>query len=259
MANDIVPQLNKSITWDQQQAREQVNALYAAVQDKVQSTVEWYVRKKRNPSRLSYVLRTMAILFTVLGGICPILQSALPDKILGPVSLNNLGYVLLAFAGGAVLIDKYGGYSTAWMRYINTHLKLDAKLHQFQIEWMIACAQYDLDPAKEPAKLVALMDKLRIFGIEASELVEQETQAWMVEFQNQLALLQKASEKEQKTITERGGTGDGKPATAGGAGVGAGPATISVKSNADGGGTPIVNPTPAKPAENPASTGDGTP
>ena len=267
MALNIVPKTKSSITWDPQQAREQVNVICDAVQKKVEETAGWYVAKKVGPSVTSRTLRGAAILLSVLGGLCPILQSALGDKIANNflrsgISLNNWGYILLALAGAAILIDKYAGFSTSWMRFIGTHLKLDSKLHQFQIDWVIACAQYDLDPNKTPEKLFALLERLRRFVAECSSLVEEETQLWMSEFQSQLAMMQKATEKEQKAIGgERGGTGDDTSAGAqtqkqGAQTTAVGATTLSVKDNADGagagaGGT-VVNPT----AEEPSSTAD---
>jgi hypothetical protein len=266
MARDIVPTSKSSITWDPQQAREQVNVICDLVQKKVEATAGWYVAKKVAPSMTSRTLRGVAILLSVLGGLCPIFQSALGEKannVFG-ISLNNWGYILLALAAAAVLIDKYGGFSTTWMRFIGTHLKLDSKLHQFQIDWVIACAQYDLDPNKTPEKLLALLERLRVFVADCSTLVEEETQLWMSEFQSQLAMMQKATEKQQKAITgESGGTGDGTSAGAqtqkqGSQTTAVGATTLSVTGSADGAGGTVVNPTPTetKKTEEPAATAD---
>jgi len=83
------------------------------------------------------------------------------------------------------------------MRYAKTHLQLDGMLYRFHMEWVIACANYDLDAEaqKDPAKLIALVDKLRVFTADVNAVVDAETQVWISEFQNQLTMLQAATEK----------------------------------------------------------------
>jgi hypothetical protein len=198
MSANVLPTVHTPITWDATKLRDQVNELYMAVQKKVEDLAHWYVGKKRRPAFMSRVLRRIAIIGTLLGGLCPVLEGTVPvlDK-LETFSLNDAGYFFLAIAAAAVLGDRYAGFSTAWMRYAKTHLQLDGMLYRFHMEWVIACAQYDLDAEaqKDPAKLIALVDKLRVFATEVSAVVDSETQAWIVEFQNQLAMLQKATEK----------------------------------------------------------------
>lgn len=198
MSANVLPTVHTPITWDSSKLRDQVNELYTAVQKKVDELAQWYVAKKKHPARMSRLLRRIAIIGTLLGGLCPVLEGTIPalDELKG-FSLNDAGYFFLAIAAAAVLGDRYAGFSTAWMRYAKTHLQLDGMLYRFHMEWVIACAQYDLDAEakNDPAKLIALVDKLRAFTTEVSAVVDSETQAWIVEFQNQLAMLQKATEK----------------------------------------------------------------
>jgi hypothetical protein len=195
---NVLPTVHTPITWDATKLRDQVNELYVAVQKKVSDLADWYVAKKKRPAFMSRVLRRVAIIGTLLGGLCPVLEGTVPalDNVKN-FSLNDAGYVFLAIAAAAVLGDRYAGFSTAWMRYAKTHLQLDGMLYRFHMEWVIACAQYDLDAEaqKDAAKLIALVDKLRVFTTDVSAVVDAETQAWIVEFQNQLAMLQKATEK----------------------------------------------------------------
>ncbi|HYH10123.1 MAG TPA: SLATT domain-containing protein [Thermoanaerobaculia bacterium] len=213
MSANVVPTVHAPITWDSSKLRDQVNELYTAVQKKVEDLAQWYVRKKKHPALMSRILRRLAIVGTILGGLCPVLEGAV--AVPPSISLNDIGYVLLAVAGAAVLGDRFGGFSSAWMRYAKTHLQLDGMLDRFHMEWVIACAQYDLDAEaqKDPSRLIALVDKLRVFTTDVSAVVDGETQAWMVEFQNQLAMLQKATEKSAqpqsaKTAEETATTGE---------------------------------------------------
>jgi hypothetical protein len=205
MADNIVPSAGTAFVWSKETPREQLNALYEVVVAKSKDSIGWYVRKKQWPSRMSRFFRALAIALIVIGGICPILQSTIPvakgqtaSGLFG-IAFNNWGYLLLALGAASVLADRFGGFSTAWMRYITTHLKLDGLLQRFQLDWHIASLEIDLsENPKDPARLTALLEKLSTFAQESSALVNQETEAWVVEFQNQLAVLQKATEKEKE-------------------------------------------------------------
>ncbi|HEX9986309.1 MAG TPA: SLATT domain-containing protein [Thermoanaerobaculia bacterium] len=204
MADNIVPSAGTAFVWSKETPREQLNELYEVVVAKAKDSIGWYVRKKQWPSRMSRFFRALAIALIVIGGICPILQSTIPANgqaaagVFG-IAFNNWGYLLLALGAASVLADRFGGFSTAWMRYITTHLKLDGLLQRFQLEWHIASLEIDLsENPKDPVQLTALLEKLRTFAQESSALVNQETEAWVVEFQNQLAVLQKATEREKE-------------------------------------------------------------
>jgi hypothetical protein len=209
MAEDIKPVLHQSFVWNAQGAREETNKLYDKLVEKTASSINWYAEKKTWPARVAQACRGAAVVFTVLGGLCPILQTAFGQPKIGTYTLSftNAGYLVLALAAAAVLVNQYGGFSTAWVRYIKTHLRLDAMLQQFQLEWQMACAKVDLDAQMPPSqKITELMTRLQQFAAAVSAQVENETQEWAVEFQQSFTMLEKAASQQkdsEKTVTQQ--------------------------------------------------------
>jgi hypothetical protein len=198
MADDLKPVVQQPFVWEAATARATVNDLYKILVDKTNTTIQWYLDKKRGPASAAQLCRSAAVFLTVLGGLCPILKTAFPGKLF-EIGFGDLGYVLLAFALAIVLVDKYAGYSTAWMRYIKTNLRLEGMLQQFQYDWQITCVQSDFDKTTpEAEKVVKLITKLKDFAKQVSAEIESETQEWVTEFQQSLALLAKASERDDK-------------------------------------------------------------
>src|SRR5262245_34234909 len=102
-----------------------LESLRTYAEDAIQRELDWYVRKKKGRSFPSQMLRFGAVALTVLGGLVPVLMSLFPSPPswpwLSPFSdmrFGQFGYLLLAIAAGLVLLDRYFGYSTGWMRYI---------------------------------------------------------------------------------------------------------------------------------------------
>jgi hypothetical protein len=233
VGTNITTSLESSRTWSAEKAREEVNALYTSIQEKTNQTISWYFFKKKWPSRVSRWCRAIAIFGTALGGLCPILQGTLtkplfPAGIASGLTFSTAGYLFLALAAAALAVDKYGGFSTAWIRYVRAGLKLQDQLNVFQMEWQILCATNDLSTGGEVgAKVVALLTRLKEFVASVGALVDAETQEWMTEFQNALSLLEKAGasregKKDEKKDAPGAGAGGAAAGGAGAAGAGAG-------------------------------------
>jgi SMODS and SLOG-associating 2TM effector domain 2 len=196
MANDIEPLPQQSFVWTAADARAQVNKLYDQLVAKTMATIEWYRRNKRLPAIVARACRAVAVIFTLLGGACPIVQTVVGNT---RIDLAKAGYLFLAVAAGALLINKYGGFSTTWIRYMRTYLSLDAALQQFQLQWQSACAAADFDTkTDEAAKITGLIAKLQQFAASVDTQVQTETQEWITEFQESLAALSAATSRQKE-------------------------------------------------------------
>jgi len=196
MPKNIEPTASETEVWSAESSRAQLNKLHDQVVAQTSSAISWYVDKKRWPAHISRTCRFAAVGLLVLGGLCPVLKSAFPElKFFGVLPLSDTGYLLLAMSGAAILIDKLGNFSAAWMRYITTHLQLNGMLEEFQFEWQIASAQYDLKAGEKD--VIPLITMLRDFSAKVSAAVNQETQQWLSEFRATLAVLEKGSDSKK--------------------------------------------------------------
>jgi hypothetical protein len=173
---------------------EKLDMLYLHVENKAREMIGWYLVHKRTPARWSRVLRFLAIFFAGIGGLCPLLQSFDP-------LFNKLGYVALGLVAGILGFDKFFGFSSAWMRYMLTQIRLQKKFADFQLEWLKRRSFVDKNLSKEQAQ--ELFGFLQAFQVDLLAEVEQEIQSWVAEFQSNLLQLDKASTEHTATTTKK--------------------------------------------------------
>lgn len=90
--------------------------------------------------------------------------------------------------------DKFFGFSSAWMRYMLTHICLQKKFADFQLEWLKRRSFVDKDLSKEQAE--QLFSFLQAFQVGLLAEVELEIQSWVAEFQSNLVQLDDRISKE---------------------------------------------------------------
>lgn len=167
--------------------QQELENLRTQVEEKAVEMVNWYLRRKNKEAAWSRYLRVIAIIFTTLGTLLPILQGT--GKF--DFDLGQFGYVALVFAGAAVASDKYFGFSTAWMRYMTTEMALQRELAAFQMDWVILLNNYQ--NASEEGKSclqVEMLERLKTFRLQVFTQVQQEMQLWISEFNENLTRLE---------------------------------------------------------------------
>ena len=173
---------------DKENVLEKLDVLYLHVEGKAREMIGWYLTHKRTPALWSQGLRFLAIVSAGFGGLCPLLQSFDPH-------FNQLGYVSLGLVAAFVGVDKFFGFSSAWMRYMLMQIRLQKKFAEFQLEWLKRRSFVDKDLSKEQAEV--LFGFLQAFQVDLLAEVEQETQSWVAEFQSNLVQLDKISKEQQ--------------------------------------------------------------
>jgi hypothetical protein len=171
---------------------EKLDVLYLHVEGKAREMIGWYLTHKRVPALWSQGLRFLAIVCAGFGGLCPLLQSFDPH-------FNQLGYVSLGLVAAFVGVDKFFGFSSAWMRYMLMQIRLQKKFAEFQLEWLKRRSFVDKDLSKEQAEV--LFSFLQAFQVDLLAEVEKETQSWVAEFQSNLVQLDKISKEHAATTT----------------------------------------------------------
>ena len=182
------------------------------------ATSSWFrsrvVWKKKGRSSVSQSLRFSALILTVLGGLVPLLIAvfeAPPDwpwlSWAAGMRFGQVGYVLLALAGGLVLLDKYFGFSTGWMRYIVAMQAIEKARESFRLDWIglrRAFANTQPQTAEQAEVIERMILRARSVILEVKEHSEKETQAWILEFQTNLAQFEK-DVKSQMEASKPGG------------------------------------------------------
>jgi len=165
--------------WDSKDTAASVGQIYQWAIENCLWQIQWYERKKR-PKRIgSQAIRMISILLSGIGVICPLVDAALNVEF----QLGELGYVAFAIAGTVFLFDKYFGLSSGWMRFMETQLRLEKTLKEFQYDWTISLAKGN-DPTEQ-------LVRLREFTVKVESLVIEETLSWIKEFESNFSKLEK--------------------------------------------------------------------
>lgn len=180
--------------WNDSDPMASLNALYVSTCDRAQQQIGWYSEHVRWKRRFSWCLRAAALIFIGIGSLLPLVGAAI--LALG-LSRNHVdfgfGYVAFAVAAGCVGFDKFFGFSSGWLRYIKTQLILESGLDQFRLDWVSLVAKV-VGGKPTPDQVQTMIKRLQSFSEFTDSQVQQETNAWILEFQTSLAELAKAAD-----------------------------------------------------------------
>jgi hypothetical protein len=169
-----------------------VKTLRKEVETKAKEAINWYIKRKKVKATGSKLLRISAILLILIGGLSPILQGVewlqLQDC--------QYGYIALALAATCIILDKFMGLSSSWMRYMTTAMRLQKALADFQTDWVLMWAEVSND-TPTTAQQKKLLQRIKDFRLKIVTEIEQETQIWTHEFQSNLALLENVAKTQQ--------------------------------------------------------------
>jgi len=169
--------------WDAANAERSLATVFTRATDTAQGAIEWYLRAKRPKQANARAVRGGSILLAALAGILPML-SQMPGSGIAPVWAS----VALALATAFVLLDRFFGFSSAWMRYITTELHLRQMLDEFQLDWETERAGWK-GAAPTDEQIQRALAKCRGFVSQVDGLIRHETTLWVAEFQESLKQL----------------------------------------------------------------------
>ena len=190
--NEPAPPELKDLRWDQDQLEFSLDRIYQFAKYQAESAMAWYRRSKRSKRIWARVLRVVAIIATALAGIIPVLSQIFADETGQPAWPVNPAWASVAVAVGvtALGLDRFFGFSSAWIRFMTTELKVDERLKAFQFEWETERLSWQGRPPTYEQCRDGIV-RCATFTNEVSRMVQEETQVWVEEFQ---AVLKKLDE-----------------------------------------------------------------
>lgn len=162
--------------WDQQQAHAKLEELYNDVLAMADDTIRWYRSYRSSKGGWAKGIRVIAITLLVCSTLMPYIASVTNYV----TTLLYVGYLLAAIGGGLLLLDRYYGYSTSWIRFVLTGMNLEAQRNVFIEHWQIVYIQNQPLTVNSFCNLV---NEISIFREAFSTAVKIETQTWALEFQ----------------------------------------------------------------------------
>jgi hypothetical protein len=188
-SNKEVVNLNE-LRWEREHIEASLDVFYSFAVAQAEDTISYYREKSRSKKFWAQSIRVTAIIATSLAGIIPLLTQIVEGH---GWSLNAAwASVALGIAATALGLDRFFGFSTAWIRFITTEIKIQAKLQTFQLEWQVERLSWQgKAPGYDQAR--DLLMKCIAFINEVSTLVQDETQSWVQEFQRTISKLDERS------------------------------------------------------------------
>jgi hypothetical protein len=187
---DASPDELLNLSWKEPDLEVSLAVLRRYVESEAQRQIDWYLSKKARKAHASATLRFVGIVLFVAGGLVPIVKATLPNVTRSlPFDFGQAGYLLIAVAAGGAALDRFFGYSTGWIRYITAALAIEKSLEEFRMEWARNLAKLHGGPPNA-AQLDRLLLTCETFSLAIRSQVEQETKAWVVEFQGNMAQLE---------------------------------------------------------------------
>jgi hypothetical protein len=153
----------------------------------------WYGNHKGSKKMWAQSTRALALFLTAAAGLLPVLTQILAPKTTGHwYSEPAWATVLLALAGALVALDRFFGFSTAWMRYMSAELQVLQLHEQFQLDWTAQRATWKPE-GPIPAEIMSAIALVRTFVAQLDMVVRVETDTWMSEFKGALQQIDEAT------------------------------------------------------------------
>ena len=180
------------LLWKPGEVKSSLHVIFHHASKNAAGAIDWYERKKNSKKAWARCLRVLAIIAVTIAGIIPILAQIFEDSSL--TIAPAWASVALAIAAALVILDRFFGFSSAWMRYIAAELKLSQILKEFRIDWERERAAWE---GREPDRdqVQVMLAKARAFITQVDEIVRKETDEWIRQFQNILKQIDKAAKK----------------------------------------------------------------
>lgn len=185
-----------ALDWSPASQQVSLEQLYGFVVGECAASIDWYYRKKRNKSLLGFLLRLGAILAVGVAGLIPVIGELFKRKEIPGIS-PAWSTVALALAGLLIAIDRFGGYTSGWIRYIRTAQTLTSMQGEFRLDWeehrrSSLGASSGSDHTKEGIRLC------RTFLRAVYGQVRLETDLWAKDFQQALQTVNRHAESQSR-------------------------------------------------------------
>ena len=185
------------LDWGPGRASASLSVVYEHASDQAKDAITWYLQSMRTKRRGAVSFRLGAILAASAAGILPILTMIFATE--GrPAFSPAWASVAIGVAAALILLDRFFGSSTGWMRFIRTEMHLRQLLQQFKMNWERERASW---AGQEPSaqQVQQMFERAKTFVTRVSEVVRRETEEWILEFQSTLRQLDEAARERSDT------------------------------------------------------------
>ena len=177
---DLVFRPPPPLTWTEEQREASSDNLVAYASGEAQEAIAWYLKKKKGKRIGARSLRLLAIAAAAAAAVIPIIAQIYP-QLVAPAWAS----AMLALAAAAIGLDRFFGFSSAWMRFLATELEIRRRLRQFHMR----IEALRVESWGVPATAEYALEVVQICGeflLDIDELLRNETSTWATELSSVL-------------------------------------------------------------------------
>ena len=192
----------KLLAWDLYKDKNAAAALpeiYHHAESLSETQRGWYWSSIRRKRMAAIGVMFLTLVLLIAGTLLPIL-AGLHSTVELRLNYTQWGVVALATGGLLQVANRVFGWSSGWLRYMTTVTQMESRSRKFELDW----ASYILGRSKSitDTDIRPLFDVARQFEIDLLKLQDDETEKWVTEFGNSVALLGDLI-KSQRESTEK--------------------------------------------------------
>jgi len=198
---DLTPNEFPKIAWQSGKLAEPLGQLFDCVLKEANDSIAWYGFRRKPKQFGGQILRVGAIIFAAIAGLVPVVGEIFQDNgrlIIAP----GWATVALAIAGLLVLLDRFWGFTSAWVRFMLSQQELGETLRKFQFDWEEAKISWD-GPEPTIKQAAAMIVSCKTFMMEVHAIVRRETNLWASEIQNVVTMVDQTA-KAAEQVKEPG-------------------------------------------------------
>lgn len=135
--------------------------------------LEYYYKLRNRRSSVAMATRCLAFIFAMGGFLAPLIAASFPQP---DWHASEVGYVMLALAGGAFAANQLFGATAGHIRFVVAQYAIERRLQDFALVWQRWRARLTGEPEAKAVDKAFVM--LRQLSADAYKIMEDETERW---------------------------------------------------------------------------------
>lgn len=198
LPRDLVFKKLPPLSWAPQDQVASLEKMAEYVSNEAQTAIGWYLAKKGAKKRGATFCRVAALVLVTVSGLIPILAEiwqtdGKPDIAPGWAS------AALVLAVACVGLDRFYGYSSAWMRFLTTEMQIRHALHEFHLDWEIRRTGFASGQPTGQQLHEGLL-ACRTFLTQLNTILKDEMNTWVQEFSAAIQEIDRAAKTQAQVL-----------------------------------------------------------
>jgi hypothetical protein len=201
---DLHPGSEAPFEWVDGKRRTSLQRLHDAVVEKIDITARWYMRGKKWGRQFGRCARVGAMILAGLAAAWPTIAEIMHRSEDQWWWSPDVATIFALVAAGALLLDRFFGASTGWVRYITCGLALNDLREELEGAWRLECANWATQDEPNIDQTKRAVTLLQGFVTRVNNIVHAETEAWKAEFQTALQQVEEYAKAAPRKVEQSG-------------------------------------------------------